>query len=146
VEAIRSRIAGCRLLNPERMRQLVRPSGNSLQPAGRAPAPRSRLDAVVLPAVVGERDPQIERQALAQEQAVFERKMKKDHDLFRLQLAMGWTTFLMVPISVVAIAFYPAAAAGLVPLNGLAAWNWRRMLRRDSEEIEVTTKPPAALR
>jgi hypothetical protein len=69
--------------------------------------------------------------------------MKKDRDLFRLQLAMGWTTFLMVPISIAAIVFYPAAAAGLVPLNGLAAWNWRRMLRRDGDAIEVTTKPPA---
>jgi hypothetical protein len=69
--------------------------------------------------------------------------MRKDRDLFRLQLAMrGWTTFLMLPISIAAIAFYPPAAAGLVPLNGLAAWNWRRMLRRDGDEIEVTTKPP----
>jgi hypothetical protein len=82
-------------------------------------------------------------QALAQEQALFNRKMEEHDALFRLQLAMGWSTFLLVPATVIAVIVYPPAAAGMVPLTGLAAWNWRRMLRRDSGEIEVMTKPSA---
>jgi hypothetical protein len=66
--------------------------------------------------------------------------------LFRLQLAMGWSTFLMIPATVVAVIIYPPAAAGMIPLTGLAAWNWRRMLKRDGGEIEVMTKPPADAR
>ncbi len=66
-----------------------------------------------------------------------------DHGaLFKLQMAMGWATFLLVPVTVVTTLTYPPAAAGLVPLTGVAAWNWRRMLKRDSDGIEVMTKPP----
>lgn len=88
------------------------------------------------------RDREVRSQALAQEQAVFERKMDDHGALFKLQMAMGWATFLLVPVTIVATLIYPPAAAGLVPLTGIAAWNWRRMLKRDSAEIEVMTKPP----
>lgn len=81
-------------------------------------------------------------QALAQEQAVFERKIQESGALFRLQLAMGWMTFLLVPVSIAAFFIYPPSAIGTVPLNSLAIWNWRRMLKRDSGDIEVTTKRP----
>jgi hypothetical protein len=138
---LRSRISGCKLLTGAPRQLLSSPSSGG-HPAGRPSTPPARWSAVVPHIVDGGTDAEIARQALGQEQAVFDRKMKKDRDLFRLQLAMGWTTFLMLPISIAAIAFYPPAAAGLVPLNGLAAWNWRRMLRRDGDEIEVTTKLP----
>ncbi len=82
-------------------------------------------------------------QALAQEQALFDRNMKQGDALFKLELAMGWTTFLMVPATLIAVIIYPLAAAATVPLAGLAAWNWRRMLRRGSGETEVMTKPSA---
>ncbi len=66
-----------------------------------------------------------------------------DHGaLFKLQMAMGWATFLLVPMTIVSTVIYPPSAAGLVPLTGVAAWNWRRMLKRDNAEIEVMTKPP----
>jgi hypothetical protein len=100
-------------------------------------------DDALFPETAAERETQIATQALAQEQALFDRKMEKDNALFKLQLAMAWTTFLMIPAALAAIVVFPPAATGLVPLTGLAAWNWRRTLRRDSGEIEVLTKPPA---
>lgn len=81
-------------------------------------------------------------QALAQEQAAFERKMSQGDALFRLQLAMGWMTFLIVPASVFAVIAHPAALLGAIPINGAAAWNWRRMLQRRAGEIEPVTKLP----
>jgi hypothetical protein len=78
-------------------------------------------------------------QALAQEQAAFEREMQKDGALFRLALVMGWTTFLMVPATVIAAFVYPRALTGLVPLSGLAFWNWRRVLRRDGKVGPTTS-------
>jgi len=82
-------------------------------------------------------------QALDQQQTVFERQLQKDRDLFALHLAMGWTTYLMAPANIVAAIVYPPALVGLLPLTGLAVWNWRRMLRRDRGELEPTTRPPA---
>jgi hypothetical protein len=81
-------------------------------------------------------------QRLAQEQTVFERKLHESDALFRLQLAMGWMTFFLVPASVIAGIVYPPSLLGTVPLNGLAIWSWRRILNRRSGEIEVTTKRP----
>lgn len=69
--------------------------------------------------------------------------MKEGRALFKLQLAMGWTTFFLVPATVIATIAYPPAAIALVPLSGLAAWNWRRMLKRNGSEVQVMTKPPA---
>lgn len=85
-------------------------------------------------------DQEARSQALAQEQAVFNRKMDDHGALFKLQLAMGWATFLMIPTTVIASFVYPPAAVGMVPLTGLAAWNWRRMLRRGEADIEVMTR------
>lgn len=82
----------------------------------------------------------IANQALAQEQALFDRNLEKDHALFRLHVVMGWATVLMVPTTVVISILIPPAAIGLVPLTGLAGWNWRRTLRRDGGELETTTK------
>lgn len=84
-------------------------------------------------------------QALAQEQTVFERKLQKDDAMFKLQITMGWATVAIIPVSAAAIFLDPAAAVGLVPLNGLAAWNWRRTLMRNDSELEAITKPPATL-
>ncbi len=81
-------------------------------------------------------------QALAQEQAVFEREMAKDRPLFMLHLAMSWTTFLSLPASVIAAFVQPAAVPGLMPLVGLAAWNWRRVLRRGAGALNPATKHP----
>jgi hypothetical protein len=82
----------------------------------------------------------IAEQALAQEQALFDRNMEKDHALFKLHVVMGWATVLMVPTTVVISILIPPAAFGLVPLTGLAGWNWRRMLKRDGGQLETTTK------
>lgn len=65
--------------------------------------------------------------------------------MFRLQMTMGWATVVIIPMSVASIFLDPAAAVGLVPLNGLAAWNWRRTLMRNDSELEAITKPPATL-
>jgi hypothetical protein len=90
--------------------------------------------------------PDQKSQALAQEQAVFDRKMDDHGALFKLQMAMGWATFVLVPITVIATLIYPPAAAGMVPLTGVAAWNWRRMLKRNGNEIEVLTEHPDSLK
>jgi hypothetical protein len=77
-----------------------------------------------------ELDQRADFQALEQEQAVFERSIKQDDALFRLQMAMGWSTFVIAPLTLVALMVYPPLGAALVPLLGAAAWNWRRMLAR----------------
>lgn len=82
-------------------------------------------------------------QALSQQQAAFERRMQKDREVFALHLVMCWTTYLMIPVTVIAVFVYPAALAGLLPLTGLSIWNWRRVLRRDTGDVEPTTLPPA---
>src|SRR3954452_12965627 len=79
-------------------------------------------------------------QSLAQEQALFDRNMKVDGHLVKLQLAMGWMTFFMIPASIAAVLLYPPAIAGTVPLMGISAWNWRRMLSRNRDAVEVVTK------
>lgn len=80
-------------------------------------------------------------QSLEQEQAVFERKVFVHDALFKLQLAMGWSTFVLPPATLVALLVYPPAGAGMLPLLGAAFWNWRRMLKRDEGELEAVTKP-----
>ncbi len=67
--------------------------------------------------------------------------MEEGNALFKLQLAMGWATFLLVPATVIAAFVYPPAVVALAPLSALGGWNWRRMLNRESE-AEVMTKPP----
>ncbi len=66
--------------------------------------------------------------------------MEKDRHLFRLHLAMGWASFIAIPVSCVLAFVDPVAAAGLVPANALAFWNWRRMLSRGAGDVLPTTK------
>lgn len=81
------------------------------------------------------------RQALAQEQAVFERSQTEREAIFRLRHAMGWATFAIVVVSVVAALFEPTTLAALGPASGLAVWNWRRLLLRESDIPRPTTQP-----
>lgn len=78
-------------------------------------------------------------QALAQQQAVFGWQLSKDRCLFKLHLAMGWATFGLLPASALAAFAVPRAAPYVVTLTGLAAWNWRRTLRRDAGVVQPTT-------
>lgn len=68
--------------------------------------------------------------------------MEEGGALFRIQQAMGWATFVLPLVTVIAVLIYPPTAFGLVPLNGVAIWNWRRTLERRNAEVDVTTKPP----
>ena len=85
-------------------------------------------------------DTQADVQALQQEQAVFERNITQNDALFRLQMAMGWSTFVIAPAGFVAVIVYPPALAVVVPLLSAAIWNWRRMLARGGPERSVITK------
>lgn len=87
-----------------------------------------------------ELDQRTEFQALEQERTVFERSVEQDDALFRLQMAMGWSTFVIFPATLVALIVYPPVGAALVPLLGAAVWNWRRMLARSGGKRAVITK------
>jgi len=86
-------------------------------------------------------DPEERRltQALAQQQQVFLWRLRKDRSLFKLHLAMGWATFVLLPASAAAAFAVPRAVPYLVTLTGVAAWNWRRALQRDEGNIEPIT-------
>jgi hypothetical protein len=85
-------------------------------------------------------DKQANVQALRQEQAVFERNIRQNDALFRLQMVMGWSTFVIGPATLITLIVYPPLGAAFVPLLGVAVWNWRRMLARGWVEPIVTTK------
>ena len=85
-------------------------------------------------------DKQADVQALEQEQELFERNIKRNDALFRLQMAMGWSTFVVAPATLLSLIIYPPIAAALTPLLGVAIWNWRRMLARGWAEPVITTK------
>ena len=85
-------------------------------------------------------DTEADAQALWQEQTVFERNIRENDALFRLQMAMGWSTFVIAPAGVVAVIIYPPSLAVVVPLLSAAIWNWRRMLARGGAERLVITK------
>jgi hypothetical protein len=87
-----------------------------------------------------ELDQRTESQALEQEQTVFERSVKQDDALFRLQMVMGWSTVVIFPTTLMALIVYPPVGAALVPLLGAAVWNWRRMLARSGGKRAVITK------
>jgi len=83
---------------------------------------------------------QADIQALQQEQVVFERNNRENDALFRLQMTMGWSTFVIAPVGVVAVIIYPPALVVVVPLLSAAVWNWRRILARGGTERTVITK------
>jgi len=146
------RMFGSRVEEDDRRRdEFVQPWGAGVLAVARSPTPPrpQRTESVSPPGRDEVAGSTYERrhadQALAQEQTVFERKLQKDDAMFKLQITMGWATVAIIPVTAAAIFLDPAAAVGLVPLNGLAAWNWRRTLMRNDSELDAVTKPPATL-
>lgn len=82
-------------------------------------------------------------QALAQQQVVFEQRRAQDDATFRLQRAMGWATFVIVPVSVFMALLEPLTLTAFGPASVLAFWNWRRLLKREPHELTPTTTSPA---
>jgi hypothetical protein len=81
-------------------------------------------------------------QALDQEQQAFEQRRSEHMSTFRLQRAMGWTIFLLVPLDVVMAVVEPISLAGLGPGSVMAFWYWRRVLSREPPDLAPTTRDP----
>lgn len=89
-----------------------------------------------------ELDRQRARQALEQQRVAFEQRRRQTESTFRLQRAMGWTTFVAVPLGVALAFIEPWTLTATAPLNALAFWNWRRLLRQEQPVLTPTTTPP----
>lgn len=81
-------------------------------------------------------------QALEQQQAVFEQRQAQAAASFRLQRAMGWATFFIVPLGMILALIEPLTLTATGPAGALAYWNWRRLLRREPTDLGPTTSAP----
>lgn len=82
-------------------------------------------------------------QQLEQEQKAFELQTAQSEADFRLQRAMGWTTFAVVFLSGAFALIEPLTLTAFGPISALALWNWRRLLK-EPRELKPTTRSPAS--
>jgi hypothetical protein len=84
-------------------------------------------------------------QALRQEDAAFDRDLRRDDSLSLQAKVMGWLLVpgLALPV-VLAVAAGPVAAGAAAPVSILAGWYWRRTLARALRPLEPRTPHKAA--
>lgn len=92
-----------------------------------------------------------ELQALTQEQALFDRQMRKDRWLFPITIAMAWTAYVLLAFNICVALGLSGLASPAPEISMGLAWGqtigvsvrlWLLHGKRSTEKPEPTTRPP----